>query len=41
MAAQQSSSSASQVLSTLAPVALFAAIYLVLFLFFRKWFARK
>ncbi|KAK5165486.1 phosphate metabolism protein 7 [Saxophila tyrrhenica] len=37
----ESSSSASQLLSTLAPVALFALVWLILFLIFRKWFARN
>ncbi|KAK3715002.1 phosphate metabolism protein 7 [Vermiconidia calcicola] len=40
-AKEQSSSSASQLLSTLAPVALFTLVWLLLFLIFRKWFARN
>lgn len=30
-----------QVLATLAPVALFALVWAILFLVFRKWFARN
>lgn len=38
---QDPGGSATQVLSTLAPVALFALVWAVLFIIFRKWFARN
>lgn len=38
---QDGPGSAQQILGTLAPVALFAAVWAVLFLLLRKWFARN